>query len=136
MTTKIFLHQIGDHLEAHGEVKPSQSTLYKLSSLGELPNPCDYFGSRPRFDADEVLASWRARVQRQTKAALELRSRAGNIAKSALSVFGAKPKQPPRTPLTPLNPPKKPAARSSLLRIKSCAGLKEFSHNEFNTPRA
>ena len=71
MTTKLFLHQIGDHLEAHGEVKPSQSTLYKLSSLGELPNPCDYFGSRPRFDADEVLASWRARVQRQTKAALE-----------------------------------------------------------------
>jgi hypothetical protein len=71
MTTKIFLDEIGDLLHAHGEVKPSQSTIYKLSSLGELPNPCDYFGSRPRFDADKVLACWRARVQKQTEAALE-----------------------------------------------------------------
>lgn len=71
MTTKIFLDEIGDHLHRHGEVKPSQSYIYKLSSLGELPNPSDYFGSRPRFDADEVLACWRARVQKQTQAALE-----------------------------------------------------------------
>jgi hypothetical protein len=71
MTTKIFLDEIGDLLHAHGEVKPSQSTIYKLSSLGEWPNPCDYFGSRPRFAADEVLACWRARVQKQTEAALE-----------------------------------------------------------------
>jgi hypothetical protein len=71
MTTKLFLHQIGDYLCQHGEVKPSQSTIYKLSSLGELPDPIDYFGNSPRFDADEVLACWRARVQKQTQAALE-----------------------------------------------------------------
>jgi hypothetical protein len=71
MATKIFLHEIPDYLQQHGEVKPSQSTIYKLSSLGELPDPCDYFGSRPRLDADEVLACWRARVQKQTQAALE-----------------------------------------------------------------
>jgi hypothetical protein len=71
MTTKIFLHGIPDHLQQHGEVRPSLSTVYKLSSLGELPSPTDYFGSRPRFDADEVLACWRARVQKQTQAAFE-----------------------------------------------------------------
>jgi hypothetical protein len=71
MATKSFLHEIPDYLQQHGEVKPSQSTIYKLSSLGELPDPCDYFGSRPRLDADEVLACWRARVAKQTQAALE-----------------------------------------------------------------
>jgi hypothetical protein len=71
MANKILLHEIPDFLQQHGEVKPSQSFIYKLSSLGELPDPCDYFGNRPRFDADEVLACWRARVQKQTEAALE-----------------------------------------------------------------
>jgi hypothetical protein len=71
MTIKIFLHGIPDHLQQHGEVRPSLSTVYKLSSLGELPPPTDYFGSRPRFDADAVLTAWRARVRKQTQAALE-----------------------------------------------------------------
>jgi hypothetical protein len=74
MTTgskKVFLGGIPDLLAEHGETKPSQSFVYKLSSLGELPDPCDYFGNRPRFDADEILACWRARVRGLTEERLE-----------------------------------------------------------------